>query len=83
MENLWKDVLNKIEPEISRPIFLTFFKPSVLISHDCSVAIIATPTDVGAEYLEKKFYSLIKKAFDSSTGENTLLVFKRLEEHTN
>ena len=80
MENLWQDILDKIEPEIFRPVFLTFLKPSILMAHDNSIAIIGAPTDIGAEYLEKRFYSLIKKAFDSNTGENTRLVFKRLEE---
>lgn len=82
MENLWEDILDKIEPEVSKPVFLTFFKPSTLMFYDRSTAIIGAPTDIGAEYLEKRFYSLIKRSFDNNTGENTQLVFKKLEDHT-
>ncbi|HVZ67698.1 MAG TPA: chromosomal replication initiator protein DnaA [Patescibacteria group bacterium] len=75
MEDLWKQVLAEIEVEVSKPIFLTFFKSSVLVSVNNSVATIDAPTHITADYIEKRYYSLIKRVLDKKTGENLSLVF--------
>ena len=75
MEDLWKQVLAEIEVEISKPIFLTFFKPTMLVSFSSSVATIDAPTHKTSEYIERRYYSLIKKVLDKKTGENTSLIF--------
>jgi len=76
MEKLWTSVLAEIEIEVSKPVFLTFFKSTTLSSFDNSVATISAPTHMVAEYIEKRYYSLIKKVLDKKTGENTSLIFK-------
>jgi len=83
MENLWGNILLEIEKQISKPVFLTFFKPSRLISYDSKTAVIGAPTDIGAEYIEKKFQSLIEKVFYKNTGKNVQLVFIKLEDNAN
>lgn len=75
MNELWKSVLAEIEIETSKPIFYTFFKNTSLLNLQGSVATITAPTLMTAEYIEKRYYSLIKKILDKKTGENVSLVF--------
>ncbi len=75
MEELWKQVLAELEVEVSKPIFLTFFKSTTLSSLVDSVAVIDAPTYITAEYIEKRYYSLLKKTIDKITKQNTSLVF--------
>lgn len=75
MNDLWKQVLAEIEIEVSKPIFLTFFKPSALSSIDEGVATIDTPTYMTAQYIEKRYYSLVKKIIDKKTNQNVSLIF--------
>lgn len=75
MEELWKQTLAEIEIEVSKPIFLTFFKPTTLSSINDSVAIIDAPTYMTAQYIEKRYYSLLKRVLDKMTGQNVSLVF--------
>lgn len=83
MDKLWKSVLAEIEIEVSKPVFLTFFKSTTLVSFSDSVATISSPTHMVTEYIDRRYYSLIKKVLDKKTGENTSLIFKsvaRLEK---
>ncbi len=75
MEDIWKDALAEIEVEVSKPIFLTFFKPTTLVSLTDSIASIDAPTHITAEYIEKRYYSLIKRVLDKKTGQNISLTF--------
>lgn len=86
MDKLWTDVLAEVEVEVSKPIFHTFFKGTRLASLTEGVATIAAPTFMISEYIEKRYYSLLKKALDKKTGQNVSLVFvaqaKEGREHT-
>lgn len=75
MEDLWKQVLAEIQVEVSQPLFLTFFKPTVLVSIVDSVATIDSPTHIVSSFIEKRYYALIKRVIDKKTGENVSLVF--------
>lgn len=75
MEELWKQVLAEVQIEISKPIFLGFFKLTVLVSITEGVAKIDAPTHIVAEYIEERYYSLLKRILDQKTGQNVSLVF--------
>lgn len=75
MEKTWKSVLEEIEVEVSKPIFHTFFKGTELVSFEQGTATISAGTYMTAEYIEKRYYSLIKKSLDKKTGQNTSLIF--------
>lgn len=75
MDNLWKQVLEEVEVEVSKPIYQTFFLQTSLESLDDLVAIISTSSHVTADYIEKRYYSLLKKIIDKKTGKNLSLVF--------
>jgi len=75
MNDIWKQVLEEIELEVSKPIFLSFFKPTVLVSLENSIAVIDSPTHITSEYIEKRYYSLIKRALDKKLSQNISIVF--------
>lgn len=75
MEKIWREVLDEIEVQVSKSTYLTFFKTTSLVALDDSVATIDTSNHIAADYIEKRYYSLIKKALDKKTGLNTSLVF--------
>ena len=75
MEDLWKQVLAEVQVEISKPIFLGFFKPTALVSIEGSVATIDAQTNIIADYVEKRYYGLLKKVLDKKTGQSLSLVF--------
>ncbi len=75
MDDIWKLVLEEIQVEVSKPIFLTFFKGTTLVSFENNVATISAPTHITSEYIEKRYYSLIKKILDKKIGSPVSLVF--------
>lgn len=78
MEELWKKTLEEIELEVSKPRFVTFFKQSQLHSIKDGVATITSPSYMASSYLEKNYYSLVKRALDKNSGQNVSLIFKTL-----
>jgi len=75
MEELWKQVLAEVQIEVSKPVFLTYFKNTMLSSIESSVATIDTPNRIVSEHVEKRYYSLIKRILDKKTGQNISLIF--------
>lgn len=75
MDEVWKAILAEIEVQVSKPQYITFFKGTSLVSLENSIATIASPTHMTADYIEKRYYSLIKNALDKKTGQNTSLTF--------
>ncbi len=75
MDEIWNSVLAEIEVQVSKPQYITFFKGTSLVSIENSVATIASPTHMTSDYIEKRYYSLIKQALDKKTKENVSLVF--------
>lgn len=75
MEELWKKSLEEIELEVSKPRFVTFFKQTQLVSIEGDVATISSPNYMASAYIEKNYYSLVKKALDKFSEKNLSLVF--------
>ncbi len=72
---LWKKVLGEIETEVSRAEFLTFFKPTTLLSLEGNIASIAAPSTMIINFLQKRFYTIIKETVDKHTKTNTKILF--------
>ncbi|HRN95872.1 MAG TPA: chromosomal replication initiator protein DnaA [Candidatus Levybacteria bacterium] len=75
MEELWKSVLAEIELGVSKPNFLMFFKGTNLESLEGDVVTISAPSIMVVDYIEKRYYGLIKQVIDKKTGSNVSLVF--------
>ncbi|MBI4096300.1 MAG: chromosomal replication initiator protein DnaA [Candidatus Levybacteria bacterium] len=72
---LWKKILGEIEIEVSRGNFVALFKPTALLSLDKGVASVAAPSTIVINLLQKRFYSIIKKAVDKHANADTKIVF--------
>lgn len=81
MEKLWKKTLEEIELEVSKPRFVTFFKQTQLLSIDDSIATIGSPNYMASAYIEKNYYSLIKRSLDKFAAGNFSLIFKTFSQN--
>ncbi|MBP6098706.1 MAG: chromosomal replication initiator protein DnaA [Candidatus Levybacteria bacterium] len=75
MEDIWQAVLDEIQIEVSKPTYLTFFQNTYLISLENDIATIGAPTYITAQYIEKRYYALIKKSLDKKVNKNVSLIF--------
>jgi chromosomal replication initiator protein len=75
LSKIWKKVLAEIEIEVSRANFLTLFKSTSLLSFESGVATIAVPSSMIIDLLQRKFYSVIKKAMDKNLEQDVKIVF--------
>ena len=76
MENIWKQVLEEIQVEVSKGTYLSFFKNTELKSIEENVATITTPSFMTTSMLEKRYYDLIKRVLDKKTKSTNSLIFK-------
>ena len=74
-KNIWKNVLSEIELEVSKANYLTLFNQTRLLSVEDGVATVAAPSGMIIDLLQRKFFSIIKKATDKHIGINTKIVF--------
>jgi chromosomal replication initiator protein len=72
---LWKKVLGEIETEISRANYLTLFKATALLSLKDGIALVAAPSAMVINLLQKRFYQVIKKTVDKYTKIDVKIVF--------
>lgn len=75
MEQLWKQVLDELQLEVSTATFFTFFKKTKLLSLTKNIATIYAPTYMVAGELEKRYGALIKNALEKKTGGEVNVVF--------
>lgn len=76
MDDIWKAVLAEIEIDVGKPTYLTYFKKTRLVTIEENVATISTPSAIVAEFIEERYYSLIKNILDKKTGTKLSILFK-------
>lgn len=62
MKETWGECLKKIEPEVSKANFSTWFKNTSILKEDDGLVFVAVPNEFVKEWLSKKFHKLICKA---------------------
>lgn len=72
---MWKKVLGEIETEVSRANYLTLFKTTALLSLENGIALVAAPSTMVIDLLQKRFYQIIKKTVDKHSKTDTKIVF--------
>lgn len=65
----------EIEVEVTRGIFISFFKDTELLGIEDDIATIGAPSSMVSDYVEKRYYSLIKRSLDAKTNRNLSLAF--------
>jgi chromosomal replication initiator protein len=75
LEELWNEVLLKIELKISRPSFETWLKSTKLMSYGEENVTIAVPNSFSKEWLETHYVHLITGILSGLTGEDRIIQF--------
>lgn len=75
LEQLWNNVLAKVEQKISKPSFETWLKSTKLLSHKGTNVTIAAPNSFARDWLENHYVHLITGILTELTGEDLLIKF--------
>ena len=75
-ERLWNGVLAELQLQVSKPVFITHFAHTTLLSFNQSVATVGCPNSMIMQLIESRYYSLIKSVLDHRTKGNTSVVFE-------
>ncbi len=65
-DGVWQAVLGEIELTVSRGNFVTWFKPTQLISHTETSAVIGVPNVFIKQQLERKYADLIRSTLEKN-----------------
>ncbi|MDL2341595.1 MAG: chromosomal replication initiator protein DnaA [Patescibacteria group bacterium] len=65
-DGLWQAVLGEIELTVSRGNFVTWFKPTQLLSHTDTSAVIGVPNVFIKQQLERKYNDLIRSTLEKN-----------------
>lgn len=68
-QELWQNVLSKIELDISRPSFLTWFQETGITHVDEGVATVCVPNAFVKEWLQNKFHKTILHALRTISAD--------------
>lgn len=82
LDELWTEVLSKIEQRIARPSFQTWVKSTKLLSYEEENATIAAPNTFAKEWLETHYVHLITGILSELTGEDRIIHFIVPEDMT-
>lgn len=69
IEQTWKETLTKIELEISRPNYNTWFKKTFAFKKEGSVFYVGVPNEFNKEWLYTKFHKMILEKIKKSDSE--------------
>ena len=75
LEQLWNNVLSKVEQKISKPSFETWLKSTKLLSYKGTNVTIAAPNSFARDWLENHYVHLITGILTELTGEDLLIKF--------
>lgn len=75
LQRLWQIVLADLELQVSKAIFRTFLSQTELVSFENNSATISCNQPLLINLIEKRYYELIKKTFDSYTKSDNKLIF--------
>jgi chromosomal replication initiator protein len=79
-ENLWDDVLARVEAKVNRHSFATWFRPTSYLSRDSQTLRIAVPNTQFREWLSKNYLGVLQEAL-AEAGEPALrVVFEEAPE---
>jgi len=72
---IWKGIQEELKISVSKAIYQTVFQHTQLISLENNVATIGCPSGYIQDFIEKRYYSLVKNSLDRQTKTNNSLLF--------
>ena len=73
LEQLWQDVLTKLQAQLSRPTFETWIKPTQAQALNNDTLIISTPNPFARNWLQKHYVSTIASVVQEILGKPVLV----------
>lgn len=74
-QEVWERALGELQIEVSKPNYTTWLKNSRGMSYEDDVFVVGVPNTFVAEWLSKRFHSLIKKTLANVIGEDVQVQF--------
>ena len=81
-ENLWDDVLARVEGKINRHSFATWFRPTSYLALDGRTLRIGVPNAQFREWLTKNYRSILQEALTEAGQPQLQVVFEERAEDT-
>ncbi|PKM80469.1 MAG: chromosomal replication initiator protein DnaA [Firmicutes bacterium HGW-Firmicutes-14] len=75
IEEIWQKTLDNIEKQISKPSFETWVKCTKPITFSNYTMVIEVPNDFAKDWLESRYYDLIKDCIEESVNHEIALSF--------
>jgi chromosomal replication initiator protein len=75
-ENLWADVLARVEGKINRHSFATWFRPTTFVSHDGVTLRIGVPNAQFRDWLSKNYLGVLQEALSEVGQAGAHIVFE-------
>jgi len=69
-ESAWTLTLERIQPQISAAMFQTWLSNTMLISMEGKTANVVVPNQLTAEWLERRLYQSLNRAFSDIIGQD-------------
>ncbi len=82
MQNIWEQVLTKLEKQINRPSFNTWLRPTRCLALDNQHVRVGVPDDVFVYWLGEYYVHVITDALTDILGFQPAVSFVVTEEHT-
>ncbi|MGC1246224.1 MAG: DnaA N-terminal domain-containing protein [Spirulinaceae cyanobacterium] len=67
-EKLWRQVLKRLQQQLSQPTFDTWIKPTQIQELDDNHAVIATPNPFARNWLQKHYINTIAEVIEDILG---------------
>lgn len=75
IDRYWTNVLDDIKKATTKGNFITFFQNTALLSLENNIAVIAAPSAMIVDLLQKRFQADIKTSLDKHSGNNNIITF--------
>lgn len=75
IEEIWQKTLDIIEKQISKPSFETWIKPAKPFQFQNNIMVIEVPNDFAKDWLESRYYDLIKDCLEDVINHEVGLSF--------
>ena len=79
--SLWSRVLEDLRPQVPRHAFDTWLKPTAGVAFRGDQFIVAAPTALAMEWLERRMFHALQSALEKATGRGLQLRLQTLEAH--
>src|ERR1700683_5577380 len=69
VKGLWRSVLGELEISVTRGHYLTWLKPTYIVSNEAGRVVVGVPNIFNKQWLENKYHSQIKEALAKLDGQ--------------